>query len=124
MSRHAAVKRGREHAIVIGASVAGLLAARVLSEFYDEVTVLDRDALPGVLDNRRGVPQGHHGHMLHLGGQEALERLLPGFREDVLRTGARQVRVAEDIRIRLGGYDLQRARIGAGPMPSRRCWKA
>ena len=50
--------RTRDHAIVLGASMAGLLASRVLSEFYRSVTVVDRDVMPAVGQPRRGVPQG------------------------------------------------------------------
>ncbi len=49
---------GRDHAIVMGGSRAGLLAARVLSDYYREVTVIERDILPSVVEQRRGVPQG------------------------------------------------------------------
>jgi 2-polyprenyl-6-methoxyphenol hydroxylase-like FAD-dependent oxidoreductase len=54
-----------EHAVVLGASMAGLLAARVLADFYRTVTVVERDMLlPDTPANRRGVPQGKHGHVL------------------------------------------------------------
>src|ERR1700761_7905419 len=54
----------RGHAVVIGASIAGLCAARVLSEFYDRVTVFERDQLPNGAGNRAAVPQGRHVHLL------------------------------------------------------------
>ena len=47
-----------DHAVVLGASMGGLLAARVLADFYDRVTVVERDILPADPVNRRGVPQG------------------------------------------------------------------
>jgi 2-polyprenyl-6-methoxyphenol hydroxylase-like FAD-dependent oxidoreductase len=53
-----------QHAIVIGASMSGLLAARALSEFYAVVTVLERDAFPQSDNPRKGVPQGRHAHSL------------------------------------------------------------
>jgi 2-polyprenyl-6-methoxyphenol hydroxylase-like FAD-dependent oxidoreductase len=56
------------HAIVIGASIGGLVAARVLSESFDRVTIYDRDALPTALQTRGGVPQGRHGHGLLASG--------------------------------------------------------
>jgi predicted flavoprotein YhiN len=40
------MKTGRDHAIVVGASMAGMLAARVLADTFERVTVLERDALP------------------------------------------------------------------------------
>ena len=53
-----------EHAVVIGASVAGLLAARVLSDAYERVTILERDELPPAGEGRRAVPQGRHAHVM------------------------------------------------------------
>lgn len=53
-----------EHAVVLGASMGGLLAARVLSDFYRSVTVVERDVLPTGSAQRRGVPQGQHAHAL------------------------------------------------------------
>ena len=47
-----------KQAIVIGASIGGLLAARALADYYDEVTVLERDVLPQTYEPRKGVPQG------------------------------------------------------------------
>ncbi|WP_051727880.1 NAD(P)/FAD-dependent oxidoreductase [Nocardia brasiliensis] len=79
---------GRAKAIVIGGGIAGLLAARVLAEHYTEVLVLDRDAEPGPEIRRRGVPQTFHLHQMLPRGEQILERLLPGFVDDVLRLGA------------------------------------
>ena len=64
----------RGHAVVLGASMAGLLAARVLAEHYKHVTVVDRDTLAVGPDRpRRGVPQGGHVHALLGRGLQALE---------------------------------------------------
>ena len=67
-----------QHAIVIGASMGGLLAARALSDFYAVVTVLERDAFPQSDIRRKGAPQGRHAHGLARGrvalrGQSSLE---------------------------------------------------
>lgn len=53
-----------DRAVVLGSSMAGLLAARVLCEAYNDVTVVERDELPTAATPRRGVPQGHHIHGL------------------------------------------------------------
>jgi 2-polyprenyl-6-methoxyphenol hydroxylase-like FAD-dependent oxidoreductase len=113
--------RAGAHAIVIGASMAGLLAARVLSDSYDRVTVLDRDRLPeGVTENRRAVPQGRHAHALQLGGQVALEELLPGFCEETMQAGAPALRAGIETRFTLGGSRLARTAVGsAGSVASR-----
>ena len=76
-----------EHALVIGGSVAGLLAARALSERYTRVTVLDRDILSESSAPRRCAPQGGHAHVLLASGVQALASLFPGFREDVIAAG-------------------------------------
>ena len=108
--------RAGEHAIVIGASMAGLLAARVLADCYDRVTVLDRDVLPeGVTENRRAVPQGRHAHGLQLGGQLALEELLPGFRNETMDEGAPALRPGIEMRFKLAGHDIARSPAGSDP---------
>jgi 2-polyprenyl-6-methoxyphenol hydroxylase-like FAD-dependent oxidoreductase len=74
-------------AVVVGGSVAGLLAARVLSDYAESVVIVDRDDLHGA-GRRPGVPQGTQLHALLPGGFLQLERLFPGFREQALAQGA------------------------------------
>lgn len=81
------VGRAGGRAVVVGGSVGGMLAARVLADGFDEVTVLDRDALPDGPATRRGVPQGHQIHLLHEAGRATIEDLLPGYGEDLLSAG-------------------------------------
>lgn len=76
-----------ERAVVIGAGMAGLLAARVLSDRFDEVVVVERDAAPEPDAPRKGVPQGAHIHLLLIRGAEAMERLLPGLFDAVAADG-------------------------------------
>ena len=85
MSEHLPV---RQHAIVMGAGIAGLLAARALSPHFKRVTVVERDALPLVPAPRDGVPQGKHIHVLLPGGLGALNRLFPGRVAELLGNGA------------------------------------
>ncbi|MGV9252053.1 FAD-dependent oxidoreductase [Streptomyces sp. NPDC003697] len=73
-------------AVVLGASMAGLLAARVLAEAYQEVLIVERDGL-GAGGPRRGVPQGRHVHGLLARGQQILEELFPGFTQDAIDAG-------------------------------------
>lgn len=77
----------RTHAVVIGASVAGLLAARALAECFERVTVLEREALPAGPEPRKGVPQGHHIHLLLRSGADAIETLDPGFFKELADRG-------------------------------------
>ncbi|MGN9768440.1 FAD-dependent oxidoreductase [Micromonospora sp. SD12] len=74
-------------AVVVGGSVAGLLAARVLSDYAESVVIIDRDDPQGT-GGRPGVPQGTQLHALLPGGFLLLERLFPGFREQALAQGA------------------------------------
>lgn len=74
------------HAVVVGASIAGLCAARILADAFDEVTVIDRDPLPDEPVARRGVPQARQIHILWEGGRTTLEDLFPGYSEE-LRAG-------------------------------------
>jgi 2-polyprenyl-6-methoxyphenol hydroxylase-like FAD-dependent oxidoreductase len=76
------------HAIVIGSSIAGLAAARVLSDHFAHVTIIERDRLPTTPDFRRGAPQGRHAHLLLPPGQAILEQLFPGLNAALLAAGA------------------------------------
>ena len=67
------------HAVVIGGSVAGLLAARVLADSFERVTVVERDRCPAAPGARKCAPQGCHVHVLLTRGQRILDRLFPGF---------------------------------------------
>jgi 2-polyprenyl-6-methoxyphenol hydroxylase-like FAD-dependent oxidoreductase len=99
-----------EQAVVCGAGMGGLLAARVLSEFYGTVTVVERDKLPDAADQRRGVPQGRHFHVLWSRGADELARLFPGIHDDLIAAGAE---VCDDgdlsrVSIRVAGHELSR----------------
>jgi hypothetical protein len=76
---------GRTHAVVVGGSLAGRLAARVLSDHFDGVTRLERDRFPETPAARKDLPQGRHVHTLLKRGRGALERLIPG-KERIHRT--------------------------------------
>jgi 2-polyprenyl-6-methoxyphenol hydroxylase-like FAD-dependent oxidoreductase len=77
-------------AVVIGASVAGMCAARVLSKHVDKVVIVDRDVCPRGAEHRIGVPQSHHAHALLARGKLELERLFPGFEQAMLAEGAQK----------------------------------
>ncbi len=78
------MKRIGEHAIVIGASMGGLLAARALSDFFTTVTIIERDAFPVGDVPRKGVPQGRHTHGLLARGRAVLEEFFPGYSNEVV----------------------------------------
>jgi 2-polyprenyl-6-methoxyphenol hydroxylase-like FAD-dependent oxidoreductase len=101
-----------EHAVVIGASVAGLLAARALSDAYEQVTIVEHDRLPPVGEGRKAVPQGRHAHVMLASGLAATEQLLPGITNELLAAGARPCRPRE-IRLVISGHLLNREAPGA-----------
>jgi 2-polyprenyl-6-methoxyphenol hydroxylase-like FAD-dependent oxidoreductase len=78
-----------DHAVVIGGSFAGLTTARVLSDHFNRVTIVERDEFPSEWAPRRGVPQSPHVHGILKLGREILEELLPGFIEETEKHGAR-----------------------------------
>jgi 2-polyprenyl-6-methoxyphenol hydroxylase-like FAD-dependent oxidoreductase len=84
-------------AVVIGASIAGLAAARALSDRYRSVIVLERDGLPDTSAPRYGVPQGQHAHILAAAGLREFDRLLPGFRADLISAGGTAINIGSEL---------------------------
>ncbi|MFB7814210.1 NAD(P)/FAD-dependent oxidoreductase [Paenibacillus chitinolyticus] len=80
--------REKRRALVIGGSIGGLLTARVLADFYEEVLVIDKDEFPGEPADRSGTPQGYHPHRFTPRGKTIVERFFPGYEEDLLKLGA------------------------------------
>ena len=105
-------KQTGERAVVLGASMAGLLAARVLADAYAQVTVVDRDELPEASTHRRGVPQGRHVHGLLARGQQALEELFPGLTAELVAHGVPAGDLLADARLFLSGHRLRQAHTG------------
>jgi 2-polyprenyl-6-methoxyphenol hydroxylase-like FAD-dependent oxidoreductase len=101
-----------DRAVVLGASMAGLLAARVLADAYGQVTVLDRDQLPETSSDRRGVPHGRHVHALLTSGQQALEELFPGLTAELVAHGAPTGDLLAHGRWYLNGHRLRQADTG------------
>jgi 2-polyprenyl-6-methoxyphenol hydroxylase-like FAD-dependent oxidoreductase len=87
---------GGGHALVVGGSMAGLLAARVLADSFDRVTVVERDGFPGGPEFRKGVPQSRHVHVLMTRGRRIVERFFPGLEKSLLEAGAVLIDSAED----------------------------
>lgn len=101
--------RGR--AVVLGASMGGLLAARALAGHFAEVVVLERDDLSAPGD-RRGVPQGRHVHALLARGRLVLEELFPGITAELLADGAVECRSLTEMRMTVAGHTLRQADAG------------
>lgn len=98
----------RQHAVVIGGSMAGLLAARVLADQFARVTIIERDTLPAAPTVRAGVPQSRQLHVLLQRGQQLLEQYLPGFTSDLLAHGGQSFDFIETTRLNAGyGWNPQ-----------------
>lgn len=78
-----------ETAVVLGGSLAGLMAARVLADFYTTVTVVERDVLPERPVARRGVPHGPSPHIPQVRATQTMEELFPGLLNELVGMGAR-----------------------------------
>lgn len=89
--------RTQQHAIVLGAGMAGLVAARVLTDHFDRVTIVEQDALPAAPAARHGTPQAHHVHVLLNSGKTILTRLFPGLTEDLEQSGVPRVDGINDL---------------------------
>ncbi|GIW42631.1 MAG: hypothetical protein KatS3mg076_3208 [Candidatus Binatia bacterium] len=99
-------------AVVIGGSIAGLCAARVLSDFFREVFVVERDRLPDGPHERPGVPQSRHIHALLIRGRRELEALFPGFEAEMRQQGALELEFSWDFAVLQKDGWLPRARLG------------
>lgn len=106
-----------EHAVVLGAGMAGLVAAAVLSEFYDAVTVVERDRFADRPSERRGVPQDRHLHNFLGRGTQVLADLFPGLLDELAAAGAVVVNDGDLSRfyMRVGGCELKRSGRLADP---------
>jgi flavin-dependent dehydrogenase len=91
------MKPGRTQAIVVGASMAGMLAARVLSDIFERVIVLERDTLPEGPQLRPGVPQARHLHALLPRGRRILEKNFPGITSELESAGAEILDFGNDV---------------------------
>lgn len=107
-----------ERAVVVGGSVAGMIAARVLADFFEEVVVLERDDLQG--PRRKGAPQTDHVHVLLRRGVDILERLFPRIHDEMVAGQVRPFDFARDLRwYQYGGW-LPRPTSGVVTYPQTR----
>ena len=93
------------YAIVVGAGIGGLAAAKVLSSYFRKVTILERDALPAARVPRIGTPQARQIHVLLRGGLDAFVEFFPDLETELERGGAIRVRVGSQARLELPGFD-------------------
>lgn len=107
-------------AVVLGGSLAGLLAANALTEVYPEVLVVDRDELAGVQGPRRGAAHGGHAHGLVARGQLILEEQFPGLLAELAAAGVRPGDFGGNVRWYFNGRQLRPAETGLLSVPATR----
>jgi 2-polyprenyl-6-methoxyphenol hydroxylase-like FAD-dependent oxidoreductase len=107
-----------DHAIVIGGSMAGLLVARVLSEHFERVTIIERDQLIDDVEPRKGVPQGRHVHGLLASGGAILGEYFPDLFAALAQDGAVPLSSSDIRRYQLG------MRVAAVPSPAKSLWQS
>jgi 2-polyprenyl-6-methoxyphenol hydroxylase-like FAD-dependent oxidoreductase len=88
---------GGQHAVVIGASMAGLLSGRVLSDHFERVTIIERDRLPESAEARKGIPQGRHVHGLLSRGAAILKEYFPDLFPALVKGGSSYVDTLADV---------------------------
>ena len=96
-----------KQAVVIGAGIGELAAAGAVSDYFENVIVLERDELPQRAVPRAGTPQAQHTHALLGGGERALESLFPGFTAALREAGAVPYRMGLDILAPLVEYTVR-----------------
>jgi 2-polyprenyl-6-methoxyphenol hydroxylase-like FAD-dependent oxidoreductase len=99
-------KRERGHAVVIGAGMAGLFAARVLTDHFERVTVIDRDRLADASEFRSGVPQGRHLHVLLRRGHAIIQSLFPDLEAELDAVGVPLLNIGLDLDVVMFGRPL------------------
>ena len=99
----AARRRGRGTAVVIGGSIAGMSAARMLGDHFEKVIVVEKDQDHRRMEGRPGAAQGWHIHHLLVAGQRQLETVFPGIIDEMVAAGAFRVDMGEQYRIMLAG---------------------
>jgi 2-polyprenyl-6-methoxyphenol hydroxylase-like FAD-dependent oxidoreductase len=87
-----------EHALVVGGSIAGLVAAGALARHFARVTLVERDRYPDAPEVRKGTPQARHVHVLLKQGEAAIERIFPGLFDELVAAGGQRVDTAGDAR--------------------------
>lgn len=104
--------RSESHAIILGAGICGLFAARIASDFFDRVTVIDRDDLDDPHGARRGLPQREHVHDFLIRGQQITEELFPGIADEMVAGGAFRGDLSQNARWIINGKPLPRTTAG------------
>src|SRR5574341_496394 len=93
------------HAVVIGGSMAGMATARVLTDHFERVTLIERDSLPNSPEFRKGAPQARHLHALLKRGGDTFYGLCPDLFASLVTGGGVEVDFGRDMRwYHFGGW--------------------
>jgi 2-polyprenyl-6-methoxyphenol hydroxylase-like FAD-dependent oxidoreductase len=84
------------HAVVVGGSIGGLLAAGAAAAHFERVTVLERDRLEDRPVTRKGSPQGNQIHILLPIGEQYIEEIFPGIHRDLVAAGCEECNHSAD----------------------------
>lgn len=106
------MKNRQGRAIVLGASISGLLAGRVLSDFFEEVILLDKEALDSGKEPRKAVPQGNHIHAILTPAVKIIQRFLPKLIDELTVGGAHVFDGGKDWRFHVHGNFLANGETG------------
>ncbi|WP_270573449.1 FAD-dependent oxidoreductase [Bacillus glycinifermentans] len=98
----------REKAVVIGGGIAGKLAAKALSHFFQQVIIVEADQEYKEKAPRKRVPQSHHPHVLLKRGEEAIEMLFPGIMSQLIEDGSIITDFTNDLKWHHFGYWKER----------------
>src|SRR5690606_35246712 len=85
-----------KHAIIIGGSIGGCLAAEVLSEYFDKITILEKGSFDDEMNDRQSVPQEKHVHVLLHKGEKIIESILPSIKDDLRNERAVDIDLGKD----------------------------
>ncbi len=107
-------------AVIVGASVAGLFAGRVLADHFDEVLLLDKETLNQGPSPRKAVPQGNHIHGILTPTFHNLKRFLPELIDDLIRNGAHMFDGGRDWKFHVYGNFLMKGETGQALIGSTR----
>lgn len=92
-----------QHAIIIGGSFSGMLAAKILSKYFARVTIIERASLVEI-EKSENIPQKDCLHVLSAIGFKTLRKLFPEFEAAILAKGAYPIDYPDEVLIYDSGW--------------------
>jgi 2-polyprenyl-6-methoxyphenol hydroxylase-like FAD-dependent oxidoreductase len=101
------------HVVIIGGGIAGMVHARIIVDYAERITILERDQFSDTAEPRSGTPQSQHVHFLLARGLQELDALFPGFRSALTNDmGAPEVTIGLDTHFMILGQWMPRLNAG------------